>query len=55
MHLHYQQVVAARFHLSSQGSGSYLSLDGTSMATPHVAGAAVIRLQRHPDWTGAQL
>ena len=25
------------------------------MATPHVAGAAAILSQRHPDWTGAQL
>ncbi|WP_436758279.1 S8 family peptidase [Streptosporangium sp. V21-05] len=47
-------IVAARAGGTS-ADDSYTEMSGTSMATPHVTGAAAIVAGRHPEWKAGQI
>jgi subtilisin family serine protease len=48
-----QQVLSST--LPEFAGSPFAVFDGTSMATPHIAGAAAVLLQRHPGWTPKQV
>jgi minor extracellular serine protease Vpr len=48
-------ILAPGVAIQSTVPGGYQSLQGTSMAAPHIAGACALIKQAHPDWAPIQI